>query len=325
MRRERWGILIIMLAAASSSCASLADSPRFAAARKMGTVETPLISGASGIVASRESVGVLWIHNDFANETRLYALNSAGKLLGICDVSGAKARNWEDIASGPGPEPNQSYIYIGDIGDNNARRKSVQVYRVPEPNVDPIRPFGQMHSAAAETIELTYPDGPRDAETLLVDPQTRDLYIIAKRELFSKVYRAAYPQATTKTTVLTRVASLPWGMATGGDVSPDGRYVLVRGYFNASLWQRPAGEPLWKAFAGPRADVPMTFEPQGEAISFDAAGRGYYTISEGTHPALYYYARIDDGTRSTLSDRPSDPNSFSSPPPPPAPAPTAPK
>jgi hypothetical protein len=304
MSCRRLGVLTIVLAIANVSCASLTDGPRFASALKTGTVETPLVKEASGIIASRKNVGVLWVHNDSGDAPRLYAFNTTGKLLGTCTVTGAQARDWEDIAAGPGPEPNQSYLYIGDIGDNNARYPSVRVYRVPEPNVEPAKLLGQIRSAPAETIELTYPDGPRDAETLLVDPQTRDIYIVAKRELFCKVYMAAYPQSTTKPTTMTRVAALPWPIATGGDVSPDGRYVIVRSYYNASLWTRPAGEPLWKAFTGPRVDLPLANEPQGEAISFDATGRGYFTISEKANPAIYYFKRTENESDRGLADVP---------------------
>jgi hypothetical protein len=296
------GILAIALAIVECLCAATGQGPRFAPARKTGTVETPLITEASGIVASRKNVGVLWVHNDSGDAARIFAINAEGKLLGVCTVTGAQNRDWEDIALGPGPDPNKSYIYIGEIGDNNARYPSVKVHRIPEPNADPVRPFVSQRSAPCETIELTYPDGPRDAETLLVDPLTKDIYVVAKRELFCKVYMAAYPQSTTKATKMTRVALLPWPMATGGDVSSDGRQVIVRGYYNASLWTRQVGEPLWKAFSGPRVDLPVAAEPQGEGICFDANDQGYYTISDGLHPAVYYFERIGDRAGDSLSD-----------------------
>ena len=302
MRCRKLGVLTVVLAMAGTSCASSTDGPRFAPALKTGTVETPLVKEASGILASRKNPGVLWVHNDSGDAPRLYAFNTEGRLLGTCTITGAQARDWEDIAAGPGPEPNQSYLYVGDIGDNNARYPSVRIYRVPEPNVEPAKLLGQIRSAPAETIELTYPDGPRDAETLLVDPVTRDIYLVAKRELFCKVYRAAYPQSTTTPTTMTRVALLPWSMATGGDVSPDGRHVIVRGYFNASLWTRPAGEPFWKAFTGPRVDLRLANEPQGEAISFDAKGQGYFTISEKDNSPIYYFKRLDGDPNQGLAD-----------------------
>jgi hypothetical protein len=83
---------------------------------------------------------------------------------------------------------------------------------------------------------------------------------------------------------------MPWGIAVAGDVSPDGGKVIVRGPFNASLWRRRPGQPLWEVFAGSQTFLPLANEMQGEAICFDAEGQGYFTISEMVHPPLYYCA-----------------------------------
>jgi len=280
----------------SSSCAWAARSDEFLPAVQAGAIKSELTREISGIVASRQNPGVLWVHNDSGDRPRVYAINTKGDLLGICNVGGATERDWEDIAIGPGPDPNRQYLYIGDIGDNQAKYPEVIVYRVSEPKVDVATPFGMMPIGPAEAIHLTYPGGPRDAETLLVDPLTRDIYIIAKRELFSKVYRAGFPQSTTQQTRLEAVTTLPWGFATGGDVSPDGREVIVRSMGNAALWIRPTGEPLWHAFSGKQIHLPLANEPQGEAICFDSKGRGYFTLSEGARPPLYYFPRAPERT-----------------------------
>jgi hypothetical protein len=60
--------------------------------------------------------------------------------------------------------------------------------------------------------------------------------------------------------------------------------------FNASMWARPAGEPLWRAFSAKPSPLPLVAEPQGEAICFDSNGLGYFTISEMDHPPLHYFA-----------------------------------
>jgi hypothetical protein len=137
---------------------------------------------------------------------------------------------------------------------------------------------------------MAYPDGPRDAEALLVDPLTRDLYILSKRDLFSRVYRAGYPPSTTTQTTLEFVCMLPLGLVTAGDVSPDGNQVIVRGMFQACLWRRDPARPLWQAFDGKVWDLPLASEPQGEAIGFDGHGQGYYTTSEGKDPLIHHYA-----------------------------------
>jgi hypothetical protein len=295
---------LLSLGSLSFSCAAFAKADTFQSGRVVGTVQDISLDELSGIAASRRNPGVLYVHNDSGDAARIYALNEKAQWLGECLVQGAKAQDWEDIAVGPGPEPKRPYIYIGDTGDNGAKRPEVVVYRVPEPKVDADTVFGRMGIGPTEAIRLTYPDGPRDAETLLVDPLTRDIYIVSKRELFPRVYRAAYPQSTSQLTKLEQVATLPLGMfPTGGDVSPDGRRVIVRGMFSAALWERPAGEsttsaqqraadpvPLWRAFPGQPKTIPVAAEPQGEAICFDRQGAGYFTISEGKHPRLYYFA-----------------------------------
>jgi hypothetical protein len=149
---------------------------------------------------------------------------------------------------------------------------------------------------------LTYPGGPRDAETLFVDPLTRDIYVVSKRDLLGRVYRAPWPQSTTGPTRLESVAVLPWTLATAGDISPDGQEIIIRGMFNASLWMRPADGPLWQAFGQEQIGLPLADEPQGEAMAFDRTGRGYFTISEKANPHLYYFRRTDEPSKPTLSD-----------------------
>jgi hypothetical protein len=282
--------VLLLLVLLSFACVAGAKSDAFLAGQPMGKVESASLCELSGIAASRRNPGVLYVHNDSGDTPRIYAINEKAQLLGTCHIEGAKARDWEDIAVGPGPDPNRHYLYLGDIGDNQSKRPEVTVYRLPEPRVDAARPFGAMTVGPAEALRLVYPDRPRDAETLLVDPLTRDIYLIAKRELFPRVYRAAWPQSTAEPTRMKQVAVLPWSFPTAGDVSPDGRRVIVRSLYNASLWDRPAGEPLWRAFSGKQTPLPLADEPQGEAICFDRQGSGYFTISEGLHPTLYYFA-----------------------------------
>jgi len=280
----------------NGSCAALTPSDAFAPGRAVGIVRSDLINEASGIVASRRNPGVLWVHNDSGDSARLFAINTKGDVLGTCTIADAGARDWEDIAVGPGPDPNEHYLYIGDIGDNLGRYPDITIYRVREPRVGAAAPFGTMSAGPADAIKLTYPDSPRDAETLLVDPLTRDIYVVSKRELFSKVYRAAHPQSTTKHTRMERVATLPWGAAAAGDVSSDGRRVIVRGMFGASIWTRPVGKPLWHAFSGKQAALQLMPERQGEGICFDRQGRGYFTIGEMNHPPLHYFAPAEPNT-----------------------------
>lgn len=292
MRKWKISVYVItaLLTTASRSSDSVTQPLIFFSGKQVGTVQTTLIAEASGIVASRKYPGVLWVHNDSGGSARVYAINPEGKLLGTYRIKEAHCRDWEDIAIGPGPDPQREYLYVGDIGDNRARRPSITVYRVPEPKIDPDHVLTEMEIGPADSIDLVYPDGSKDAETLMVDPLNGDIYIITKRELFCRVYRAPYPQSTKKRTVMNLVASLPWGLAVGGDISPDGKLVIIRGLFNASMWVRPKGKELWRAFRTKHFRLELMQEPQGEGICFDADGRGYFTIGEMQHPPIYYFA-----------------------------------
>lgn len=270
-------------------------APKFARGVKCGVLPSDELDEVSGIAASRKNPGVLWVHNDSGDSARVFAITPEGKLLGVYSLSGVEVRDCEDIAVGPGPKVGESYLYIGDIGDNNAARPMVFIYRVPEPTVSSSQETVRAQLADIEKITLKYEDGPRDAEVVMVDPQTGDLYIISKRTDRCKVYRVPSWEMKPGATVTMRsVAQLPWGWSTGGDISPDGREILVRGYANAALWKRPESGELWRAFESKQYVVPVEREQQGEAICFDAQGKGYYTTSEGKHAPIYYYARVSE-------------------------------
>ena len=262
-----------------------------------GNVASELINEASGIVASRTSPGVLWVHNDSGDDPRVFALGTDGSNLGIFPIPRASATDWEDMALHDG------YLYLADFGDNEERRPYVTIYRVREPALSPGSTAGARAAIiGVQAFELRYPDRPHDAEALLVDPRTGDLYIISKaRSGLTMVYRSPAPVRPGTRTTMEHVHTMEFGtdalpgsyMVTAGDTSPDGSAVLLRTYTHAYLWKREGDEPLWKALTRPPLPVPLEEEPQGEAICFDAVGRGYFTVSEGEHPPLFYFAAMD--------------------------------
>ncbi|MHC4648347.1 MAG: hypothetical protein ACYTBJ_23050 [Planctomycetota bacterium] len=271
-----------------------AQCPQFQSGSQVGTVTHGSLDEISGIAASRKNSDVFWVHND-DGPPQVWALNSQGTHLGIYNLSGANNRDWEDIAIGPGPVDGVDYLYVGDIGDRHGGYEYITAYRVPEPVVDSNQSPVNETLPDVATINLQYPDGGRDAETLMVDPVTRDLYIISKRDSLSRLYRAPYPQSTTTTTTMEYMCELPWNKAAGGDISLGGDMIIVRtgdgGIDIASIWLRPEGTNLWDAFSGTQCPVELLSEQNGEAICFDANGCGYYTTSENLYQPIYYFAR----------------------------------
>ena len=280
-----------------------ADSTRFGGPMAAGLVQFDAIREASGMVASRKNPGVLWVHNDSGDAPRLYAMTTSGAHLGVYRLDRAAAIDWEDIALGPGPEPGRDYLYVGDIGDNAAQRTFKQIYRVPEPAVSLGQAPLDTTLSGTETIALRYPGGPSDAETVLIDPFTRDLYVITKRSTEVKVLRVAFPPSTTEPIEMEQTATItldpvPGASAGGqgavaGDIAPSGLEVLIKTYDKVYYWRRAsAAEAL---FALPPQRLPYDPEPQGEAIAWAADEGGYYTVSEetgGVPAMLYFYPRL---------------------------------
>jgi len=262
----------------------------------LGIIQHDEIDEASGIVSSRKNSNVLWTHNDSGDENRLFAFDDQGRHLGIYYIEGSDPRDWEDLAIGPGPMADISYLYIGNIGDNMLRDEVKTICRVIEPDVTVGQDTLTAHVNGAETISIRYPDKIRDAEALMIDPLTKDLFIVTKDSAQAIVFRAAYPQSTTETIEMEAVATLPIGLVVGCDISPDGLEILIKSYFAIYYWKRTPNEPLWQVFENPPLQLPYSFEPQGEAICWRADGMGYYTLSEeffGLPCHLYFYPRLE--------------------------------
>src|SRR6185436_3752857 len=98
----------------------------YASGMPVGQITETNLAEVSGIAASRQNPGVLWIHNDRARD-QVFAVSTNGQLLATWTL-GNEVSDFEDIAIGPGPQPDLQYIYCGDIGDNSATRSNIRVY-----------------------------------------------------------------------------------------------------------------------------------------------------------------------------------------------------
>ena len=259
-------------------------------AQTLGTIRNAAVTESSGLVASRSMPGIYWTHNDSGDGPYLYAIAPTGESRGVLRVDGARAIDWEDIAAGPGPVANRSYLYVGDIGDNSSARAEIVVYRIPEPTSldDKSTKAKPQVSQATEVIRLRYPDGSHDAEALMVHPSSGDLYIVNKVTFASpSVYKATAALSTNKVITLTRLGdlklpSLFGGIITGGDISPDGRRVALCDYFGgfeAILPQSSAQfDDIWRQRF---SSINLGKQKQREAIAYRLDGKALLTTSEG--------------------------------------------
>ncbi len=262
-----------------------------------GVVTAPVISEASGMVHSRKHA-VLCNNHDSGDTPRLHVVQEDGTFVGSLNVPGAWADDWEDIAIGPGPTPGVDYLYVADIGDNDSNRPYVTIYRFPEPSPDELE-SDPLASEDVVAIHVQYPNGPRNAETLLADPLTGGLYIISKvSSVPSTVYSVPVPHRPEATATAQIVTNLELGTerlpgddaAVGGDISADGSWIFVRTSTHAFVWPRSESTFLDETFASSPCAVELAFEAQGETLAASHDGQVFFTLSEGIGSTLYRYA-----------------------------------
>ena len=262
-----------------------------------GQIGITALIEASGLAASRRNYSVLWTHND-GPRNQFYAVAANAAHLATFTLN-ESVLDVEDVAVGVGPTSGVSYLYIGDIGGSQSTgdvRSQVKVVRIPEPAVD-LGWAGSPRSltfAEVNTFFLLYPDGSYDAETLMVDPLTADIWIATKQSTSTRLYRVNLNAATDRQTLVMQfVRTVPFSEPSAGDISPDGTQIALRRENAARLWQRCDGESISAALARAGVAVPIIgtpTEPNGEAIAFLADNTGYMTISEGQNPILYRFA-----------------------------------
>ncbi|MBL7699621.1 MAG: hypothetical protein JNK79_15755 [Chitinophagaceae bacterium] len=258
-----------------------------------GFVPSQPILEASGIADSRTIDDHLWVLEDSGNPPQLFLMKHQGFVTDSFFVAGATNRDWEDIAVGKGPDNSRSYIYVGDIGDNNSQYATCTIYRIPEPTS-----FAEDTITVFDKIEFAYPDGAHDAEALLVDDASLDIYVITKRDAQSKVYRIPYPQNTGAVNQAEFVEDLSFTGVVSAAVSSSGKEVILKTYTNLFYYSRGAQESFAETFGKTPADtLAYQLEPQGEAVSFASDNSGFFTYSEKglstDAPQLLFYRRLN--------------------------------
>jgi hypothetical protein len=252
--------------------------------RVTGRVEDPSANELSGLVRSPSQADLLWSHDDSGAGPILYGLRTDGRVATTPTVTGAQAEDWEDIAAGRSAD-GQPLLYVGDIGDNGSQRPAIDVYRVAEPRV------GEAATAPAARLRLRYPDGAHDAEALLVDPLRGDLLIVTKTLGSAQVYRTSAALAAGSQTTLRSGPAIGLSFVTGGDVSADGRVIVLRGYDRVAVWVRRGRERLTTTLRRAPCLSPTSLlgEGQGEAIALDRHGTSFLTVAEGSPAVLRRY------------------------------------
>jgi hypothetical protein len=232
------------------------------------------VDEASGIADSKANPGYLWVEQDSGNPRNLLLVSHSGVFLKKIYIKPAFNRDWEDMALSNGPADGKKYVYVADIGDNALAFSSYAIYRFEEPTSVTDTVF------TCDKISFVYPDGAHDAEAMLVDDQSKDIYIITKRDNPSRLYKIAYPQSTTSVNNAVFAGSLGVTAITGSAISPDGKDILMRTYFGVMHWKRNTGQSIAQALTAAPDTLTTQFEPQGEALCFKNDNSGFFSLSE---------------------------------------------
>ncbi|MEQ1921936.1 MAG: hypothetical protein ABL952_05465 [Pyrinomonadaceae bacterium] len=281
--------LFTSCASFSSNSPALSVNSPFDPPRVIGTIKSSDITESSGIAASRCQSGVLWTHNDSGDDAFIFALSMTGESLGTWKVQNAQNYDWEDIAAYK-DKNGKCFLYIGEIGDNKNKRPEHAVYKVPEPIVKASDNTSDRKSPLmtdiSEILRFTYPDFNQDAETLMVHPKTGDIYVVTKRVSGpAGVYRLRPEFGHGETTRAEKIAeisvpAIPNGFVTGGDISPDGRRVVICDYTRAYEWTLADGSTFETIWAQEPVSVDLGKRSIGEAVTYSVDGTAIYATSE---------------------------------------------
>ncbi|MET9271346.1 hypothetical protein [Kribbella sp. NPDC003557] len=249
--------------------ASSAAGPTTPAPKKLFTIRDDRIEESSGLAKSVKHPGVYWTVNDSGDTGRVFAVDTTGKVKAVLRF-GAKVVDVEALGV-----DRDGTIYIADIGDNKQSRDQIEIYTIPEPET-----LEDESNVKYHRFDFKYPDGAHDAETLLIEPGTSQLYIVTKAlKGTGSIYAAPPAPSREGTNDLTKLAPAPTGVITDGTFMPDGARVVLRTYADVTTvaW----GETP-NAIA--RGTAPLG---QGETIAVGPTDGTVLVGSEGANSAVY--------------------------------------
>ncbi len=264
------------------------NSDLFSSAKEKGIIDLKL-EEASGLVASAAHPGYFWTHNDSGNGAELFLIDSEANIAATMPLGTVRNRDWEDITLGPGPEPGKTYVYVGDIGDNNAQYPYKVIYRLEEPAAIENKTIEHF-----DTLFIQLPDGTRDSEALMIDPVSSDMFIVSKREDSVRLYQFANTWKSGDTLTAELKIKMLYKLTVAADISVDGTEVLLKNYDHVYYWKREGSEAIANLLARNPIELKYKPEKQGEAIAWARDGSGYYTMSESTtheRARLLFYKR----------------------------------
>lgn len=272
---------------ATATPARLTACPTWAAPVSSSGVTAAPLTELSGL-APAASPGEWWTHNDSGDSPRIFRVDGDLRVVAEVTLDVPFVLDAEDVAIGA-----DGRVWLADIGDNFALRPAVALFGIEPP--------AGSGTVSPRTVTLVYPGGPRDAETLLIDPISGDAFVVAKAVVAGRaeVYRVAASvlaaAAGVSTMELVTTIDVTDGGPVGptaGDISASGSYVAVTTPSTTYVWLRSRGQTVAEVLtASPAAPCRVTGAGATEALAFSADGRALVSVLEGTGRPLLTITR----------------------------------
>lgn len=269
MTSTRHGLL--RAGAVTVAIGMLSVSPMLASAKDEQAFEIrdSRVTESSGL-ARDTGAKLYWTVNDSGDQGTVFGLTPSGDVRGIIGFR-ARPTDVEAVAM------SGRRLYVADIGDNLRRRAGVTVYWFDNPRAD-------NRTVPYRAYDFSYPDGPHDAETLLVDGQGR-LYVVTK-EAKGGIYAAPRSPSRQRVNKLTRVADAP-AFVTDGVFLPGGDRIALRTYVSVVMLDGSTYRTV--------AQAATPFQKQGESVAVSLDGKSLLVGSEGKRSPVLQVA-IPQGT-----------------------------
>ncbi len=220
------------------------------------TIEGDITNSLTEISAAELDLNadILWTIQDAGNSNNLFGLNLKGHIVRNIDISNAKNKDWEDLAS-----DSIGNIYIGDFGNNNEKRKKFRILKVKYADLNNA-------SAKAEIIEFTLPkhQDSKDFEAFFL--LNNSFYIFSKETKKFIVIKVPNEIGKQQATIISNHKFQGKNnKITSADISEDGKTIVLLNH-----------DKLWKLsnyqsddfFSGDIKKLSFKHDSQKEGVGF---------------------------------------------------------
>jgi hypothetical protein len=249
------------------------------------TIKDARITESSGLAVDPAG-NLYWTVNDSGDRGVAYGIGLDGTVQGTLNFR-AQPRDVEAVAV------HDDRLYVADIGDNSGQRDFVRVYFFRNPRANGL-------TVTYHAYDFRYPDGPHNAETLLVNESGR-LFIVTK-EREAAIYEAPAKLDRQGVNELEKVGSTPSNV-TDGTFLPGGERIALLTYSSVEVIDATSYEVV--------VSSPIPDQPQAESLTVSLDQTSLLVGSEGKKSKVYSVPVPSEATPTPSLDASTDPGAES--------------